>query len=229
MIFQTHKYLKSAFYFLTSSLRLWRSDFCWLNTLKIAQSPDMKWCKVPLIASILAWATVLVMTSVNYFLGMKQNQWISSWYARQFFFPVNQIWNTLPFCYLPRQHCGICHSLACACVSASNNKMSSYIWRAFFLQVWINYDWLLIGFLARDWTGNESHCTRWGYGEGGKLCAVMNGFVQFIRPISGSHVREINKAKAWTSNPRHHSVLGICLKGSMIDSDLACPQFRGNE
>lgn len=191
----------------------------------------MKWCKVPLIASILAWA--LIDCSCNevcqLFFRHETKPMNIFLILQTIFFPVNQIWNTLPFCYLPRQHRGICHSLACACVSASNNKMSSYIWRAFFLQVWINYDRLLIGFLARDWTGNESHCTRWGYGEGGKLCAVMNGFVQFIRPISGSHVREVNKAKAWTSNPRHHSVLGICLKGSMIDSDLACPQFRGNE
>ncbi len=58
---------------------------------------------------------------------------------------------------------------------------------------------------------------------------MINGFVQFMQPFSGLRIQEVNKAMAETANPLHHSVLGICLKGSMIDSDLDCSQFGGNE
>ena len=62
-----------------------------------------------------------------------------------------------------------------------------------------------------------------------KLYAMINGFVPFMQPFSGLRTQEVNKAVAERANPLHHSVLGICLKGSMIDSDLACSRFRGNE
>lgn len=58
---------------------------------------------------------------------------------------------------------------------------------------------------------------------------MITGSVQFIQLTPGLHVQEINRAMAGTANPLRHSVLGICLKGSVIDSDLACSQFRGNE
>lgn len=61
------------------------------------------------------------------------------------------------------------------------------------------------------------------------LYAVINGFVPFMQLFSGLRTQEVNKAMAATANPLHHSVLGICLKGSMIDSDLARSQFRGND
>lgn len=54
------------------------------------------------------------------------------------------------------------------------------------------------------------------------LYVVINSFVAL--PI-----QEVNKAKAETANPLRYSVLGVCLKGSVIDSDLASSQFRGNE
>lgn len=58
---------------------------------------------------------------------------------------------------------------------------------------------------------------------------MINGFVQFMEPFSGFGRQEVNKAMAEAANPQHHSGPGIGLKGSMIESDLTCPQFRGNE
>lgn len=48
---------------------------------------------------------------------------------------------------------------------------------------------------------------------------MINGAVYFIQLISGVHMQEINRAMAATANPLHHSGLGVCLKGSVIDSD----------
>ena len=48
---------------------------------------------------------------------------------------------------------------------------------------------------------------------------MINGFVQFMQPFSGFGIQEVNRATAETANPPHHSAFGICLKGSMIDSD----------
>lgn len=57
---------------------------------------------------------------------------------------------------------------------------------------------------------------------------VINGFVSFMQLFSGLQTPEANKAVVETANPLHHLVLGIRLKGSMIDSDFGCSQFRGN-
>lgn len=58
---------------------------------------------------------------------------------------------------------------------------------------------------------------------------MINAFVQFIQSFYGLQLQEVNKAVAKTANPLHYPVFGIGLKGSMIDSDLACSHFGGNE
>lgn len=69
----------------------------------------------------------------------------------------------------------------------------------------------------------EEKCTQF---DECALCDARNQFLAHVFGVGGGEGWGINKQPIGS---RVVQPLGICLNGSVIDSDLACPQFRGNE